>query len=301
MKQVKHLPAPNPEASLSQYLIEIRQFPLLTKEEEFTYGKKWRDEGDVKSAHMLVTSHLRLAARVAHDYRGYGLPLADLIAEANLGLMHAVRRFEPDRGFRLATYALWWIRAQVQEFVLKSWSLVKLGTTGSQKKLFFNLRKAKQQIGAIDNTDLRPGDVKKLSKMLNVPAKDVRQMNGRLSGHDSSLNVTIGRDSDSTMSFQDLEVDESANYEEQYAEQDEARFRRELLTQALDVLDERERDILTKRRLLEPNLTLEALSQIYKVSRERIRQIEVRALEKISSRVKELEVQQRRPATRLDL
>jgi len=296
-KEIKSLPAPNPNASLSLYLNQIRQFPLLTKDEEYTYGKRWREDDDVQSAHILVTSHLRLAARVAHDYRGYGLPLADLIAEANLGLMHAVRRFEPERGFRLATYALWWIRAQVQEFVLKSWSLVKLGTTGSQKKLFFNLRKAKELIGVIDSGELRPDDVKKLSKMMNVPAKEVRLMNGRLSGQDSSLNATVGQEGDSKLAFQDLLVDESADHEAEYAEEDEKRFRRELLNQALEILDAREKDILIKRKLTEPNCTLETLSKVYKVSRERIRQIEVRAFEKVSRRVVQLESEQRR-ATR---
>ncbi len=287
MSSYANLPAPSPEQGLNRYLQEIRRFPMLEPEEEFMLAKRWVDHQDTEAAHKLVTSHLRLAAKIAMGYRGYGLPQAEVISEANVGLMQAVKRFDPDKGFRLATYAMWWIRASIQEYILRSWSLVKLGTTSAQKKLFFNLRKAKSKLGALEEGDLRPENVAQIARDLNVTEDEVISMNRRLAGSDSSLNATIGSE-DGASSWQDWLEDESADQAEDYAERDEFELRRELLMEALDVLNERERDILTQRRLSEEPVTLEDLSQTYDVSRERIRQIEVRAFEKLQERMRRL-------------
>jgi RNA polymerase sigma-32 factor len=288
MTSYANLPAPSPEQGLNRYLQEIRKFPMLEPEEEYMLAKRWVDHQDTEAAHRLVTSHLRLAAKIAMGYRGYGLPQAEVISEANVGLMQAVKRFDPERGFRLATYAMWWIRASIQEYILRSWSLVKLGTTSAQKKLFFNLRKAKAKIGALEEGDLRPENVAKIAHDLNVSEDEVIDMNRRLSGGDASLNATVGADGDTATQWQDWLEDEDANQAEAYAEQDELSARRELLARAMDVLNERERDILMQRRLEENPVTLEELSGQYDVSRERIRQIEVRAFEKLQKRMREL-------------
>jgi len=287
MSSYTNLPAPSPEQGLNRYMQEIRRFPMLQPEEEFMLAKRWVDHQDTEAAHKLVTSHLRLAAKIAMGYRGYGLPQAEVISEANVGLMQAVKRFDPDRGFRLATYAMWWIRASIQEYVLRSWSLVKLGTTSAQKKLFFNLRKAKSKIGALEEGDLRPENVAQIARELNVTEDEVVAMNRRLSGGDSSLNATIGSE-EGASSWQDWLEDEGADQATDYAERDELDLRRELLMDAMDVLNERERDVLTQRRLSEEPVTLEDLSQRYDVSRERIRQIEVRAFEKLQGRMRTL-------------
>lgn len=287
MATYKSLPVPSQDSGLRQYLVEVHKYPMLTHEEEYKLAKALIDEGDINSAHKLVTSHLRLASKIALNYRGYGLPLVDLISEANIGLMQAVKRFDPEKGFRLATYAGWWIRAQVQDFILRTWSLVKLGTTTSQKKLFFNLRKARELIGVVDSNNLKPKEIQKIAEMMSVSEKEVIQMNDRLSAQDSSLNVSISFD-DSTTERQDMLVDPNADQETVYAEKDEFDFRKKLLYDSLDVLKEREKDIFIKRRLTEPTVTLEILSQAYGVSRERIRQIECRAFEKVTKRVKEL-------------
>ena len=252
-------------------------------------AKRWADHQDPQAAHRLVTSHLRLAAKIAMGYRGYGLPQAEVISEANVGLMQAVKRFDPEKGFRLATYAMWWIRAAIQEYILRSWSLVKLGTTSAQKKLFFNLRKAKSKIGAYEDGDLRPENVAKIAHDLNVTEQEVVDMNRRLSGSDASLNAQIGSaEGDSATQWQDWLEDEDADQAEAYAEADELEARRAMLTAAMDVLNERERDILIERRLRDEPVTLEELSAKYDVSRERIRQIEVRAFEKLQGRMKTL-------------
>ena len=287
MATYKSLPVPSQDSGLRQYLVEVHKYPMLTHEEEYKLAKALIDEGDINSAHKLVTSHLRLASKIALNYRGYGLPLVDLISEANIGLMQAVKRFDPEKGFRLATYAGWWIRAQVQDFILRTWSLVKLGTTTSQKKLFFNLRKARELIGVVDSNNLKPKEIQKIAEMRSVSEKEVIQMNDRLSAQDSSLNASISFD-DSTTERQDMLVDPNADQETVYAEKDEFDFRKKLLYDSLDVLKEREKDIFIKRRLTEPTVTLEILSQAYGVSRERIRQIECRAFEKVTKRVKEL-------------
>ncbi len=297
MSRYANLPAPSPEAGLSRYLSEIRKFPLLEPEEEYMLAKRWVEDGDSASAHKMVTSHLRLAAKIAMGYRGYGLPQAEVISEANVGLMQAVKRFDPEKGFRLATYAMWWIRASIQEYILRSWSLVKLGTTSAQKKLFFNLRKAKSRIGALEEGDLRPEHVEKIATDLGVSEAEVISMNRRLSGGDASLNATVGSDDDSSMQWQDWLEDESADQATDYAERDEMDARRAMLAQAMDVLNEREKDILTQRRLAEQPVTLEDLSGVYDVSRERIRQIEVRAFEKLQKRMRELAQEQGMMAT----
>ena len=289
----RNLPAPSGGSGLNSYLAAIRKFPLLEKEEEYMLAKRWVEHQDSEAAHDLVTSHLRLAAKIAMGYRGYGLPISDVISEANVGLMQAVKKFDPERGFRLATYAIWWIRASVQEFILRSWSIVKMGTTRSQKKLFFNLRKAKQRIGVLDNNELTDEQANDLSEMLNVTQDEVRSMNGRLSGRDGSLNVTIGSDEDDSREWLDTIADESANHAEVYAETQEKEQRSKLLHQALDVLNEREADILSNRKLSDTPKTLEELSVKYSVSRERIRQIEEKAFEKIKGRVLELAREQR--------
>ena len=288
MASYANLPAPSPEQGLNRYMQEIRKFPLLEPEEEYMLAKRWADHQDSEAAHKLVTSHLRLAAKIAMGYRGYGLPQAEVISEANVGLMQAVKRFDPERGFRLATYAMWWIRASIQEYILRSWSLVKMGTTSGQKKLFFNLRKAKNRIGALEEGDLRPENVARIAADLNVTEQEVVDMNRRLSGSDASLNATVGAADDGASQWQDWLEDEDANQAEAYAEADELQTRRTMLTAAMDVLNERERDILMERRLRDDPMTLEDLSSRYEVSRERIRQIEVRAFEKLQDRMREL-------------
>lgn len=289
MTSYANLPAPSPEQGMNRYLQEIRKFPLLEPEEEYMLAKRWVDHQDTEAAHRMVTSHLRLAAKIAMGYRGYGLPQAEVISEANVGLMQAVKRFDPERGFRLATYAMWWIRASIQEYILRSWSLVKLGTTSAQKKLFFNLRKAKSKIGALEDGDLRPENVARIAHDLNVSEAEVVAMNRRLSGGDASLNAQVGSsDGESATQWQDWLEDESANTAESYAEADELDTRRAMLVAAMDVLNDRERDILMQRRLRDEPVTLEQLSGQYQVSRERIRQIEVRAFEKLQSRMREL-------------
>ena len=288
MTTYANLPAPSPEQGMNRYLQEIRKFPLLEPEEEYMLAKSWVDHQDSAAAHKMVTSHLRLAAKIAMGYRGYGLPQAEVISEANVGLMQAVKRFDPEKGFRLATYAMWWIRASIQEYILRSWSLVKLGTTSAQKKLFFNLRKAKNKIGALEEGDLRPENVTRIARDLNVTEDEVISMNRRLSGGDASLNATVGSDGDSTSQWQDWLEDEDADQAEAYAESEELGARRLLLARAMDALNAREKDILVQRRLQDDPKTLEQLSEQYDVSRERIRQIEVRAFEKLQTRMREL-------------
>ncbi|KIX19049.1 MULTISPECIES: RNA polymerase sigma factor RpoH [Paracoccus] len=284
-----NLPAPSPEQGLNRYLQEIRKFPLLEPEQEYMLAKAWADHEDSDAAHQLVTSHLRLAAKIAMGYRGYGLPQAEVISEANVGLMQAVKRFDPERGFRLATYAMWWIRASIQEYILRSWSLVKMGTTSAQKKLFFNLRKAKSKIGALEEGDLRPENVAQIATELNVTEKEVVDMNRRLSGGDASLNAQVGSgDGESSAQWQDWLEDTNANQAEAYAESEELDTRRQMLIDAMDALNEREKDILMERRLRDDPMTLEDLSSRYSVSRERIRQIEVRAFEKLQERMRTL-------------
>ena len=284
-----NLPAPSPEQGLNRYLQEIRKFPLLEPEQEYMLAKAWADHEDRDAAHQLVTSHLRLAAKIAMGYRGYGLPQAEVISEANVGLMQAVKRFDPERGFRLATYAMWWIRASIQEYILRSWSLVKMGTTSAQKKLFFNLRKAKSKIGALEEGDLRPENVAQIATELNVTEKEVVDMNRRLSGGDASLNAQVGSgDGESSAQWQDWLEDTNANQAEAYAESEELDTRRQMLIDAMDALNEREKDILMERRLRDDPMTLEDLSSRYSVSRERIRQIEVRAFEKLQERMRTL-------------
>jgi len=288
MSTYTNLPAPSPEQGLNRYLQEIRKFPLLEPEQEYMLAKRWVDHQDANAAHQMVTSHLRLAAKIAMGYRGYGLPQAEVISEANVGLMQAVKRFDPEKGFRLATYAMWWIRASIQEYILRSWSLVKLGTTSAQKKLFFNLRKAKAKVGAMEEGDLHPENVAKIAKDLSVSEDEVIAMNRRLSGSDASLNATVGSDGDSSTQWQDWLEDEDSDQAEAYEEKDELDARRALLVQAMAVLNDREKDVLMQRRLAEDPVTLEELSESYGVSRERIRQIEVRAFEKLQARMREL-------------
>lgn len=288
MANYANLPAPTPEGGLNRYMQEIRKFPLLEPEEEYMLAKRWVEDQDTEAAHKLVTSHLRLAAKIAMGYRGYGLPQAEVISEANVGLMQAVKRFDPEKGFRLATYAMWWIRASIQEYILRSWSLVKLGTTSAQKKLFFNLRKAKARIGALEEGDLRPENVAQIAHDLGVTEEEVISMNRRLSGGDASLNATISSDGEGSMQWQDWLEDEEADQASDYAERDELEVRREMLAEALDVLNDREKDILTRRRLSDEQITLEDLSVEYGVSRERIRQIEVRAFEKLQKKMREI-------------
>jgi len=283
-----NLPAPSPEQGLNRYMQEIRKFPLLEPEEEYMLAKAWADRQDSKAAHRLVTSHLRLAAKIAMGYRGYGLPQAEVISEANVGLMQAVKRFDPEKGFRLATYAMWWIRASIQEYILRSWSLVKLGTTSAQKKLFFNLRKAKAKVGALEEGDLRPENVARIAKDLSVTEQEVIDMNRRLAGSDASLNATVGSDGEGATQWQDWLEDEDSDQAGDYEARDEFETRHALLVQAMAVLNDREKDVLAKRRLADEPVTLEDLSASYGVSRERIRQIEVRAFEKLQERMREL-------------
>ncbi|MEJ8574126.1 RNA polymerase sigma factor RpoH [Microbaculum marinum] len=278
------LPAVTAEGGLSRYLAEIRRFPMLEPNEEFMLAKRWREHDDREAAHKLVTSHLRLVAKIAMGYRGYGLPIGEIISEGNVGLMQAVKRFEPDKGFRLATYAMWWIRASIQEYILRSWSLVKMGTTANQKKLFFNLRKVKGQIAALDEGDLNPEQIATISERLGVPEEDVVSMNRRLSG-DASLNAPLRVDGDGGGEWQDWLVDEQDTQETTLAETQELDNRKQMLANALEVLNDREKRIFTARRLDEDPLTLETLSEEFGVSRERVRQIEVRAFEKVQKAV----------------
>jgi RNA polymerase sigma-32 factor len=272
------------ESGLARYLDQIRRFPLLEQQEEYMLAKRWREHGDRAAAHQLVTSHLRLVAKIAMGYRGYGLPISEVISEGNVGLMQAVKRFEPEKGFRLATYAMWWVKAAIQEYILRSWSLVKMGTTANQKKLFFNLRKAKSKISALEEGDMRPDQVKTIAKRLGVPEQEVIDMNRRLSG-DASLNAPIRADGDSG-EWQDWLVDETSSQEAQLAESEEYDNRRKALIEALTVLNDRERRIFEARRLADNPLSLEELAEEFRVSRERVRQIEVRAFEKIQKAVK---------------
>ncbi len=273
-------PAITPEGSLTRYLQEIRKFPMLKPEEEFMLAKAWTEHGDSDAAHRLVTSHLRLVAKIAMGYRGYGLPVGELISEGNVGMMQAVKRFDPDRGFRLATYAMWWIKASIQEYILRSWSLVKIGTTAAQKKLFFNLRRIKGQIQAIDEGDLHPDQVTEIATRLNVSENDVVQMNRRMAGADHSLNAPMRADAEGEW-MDWLHDDEAIDQETAYANDEELNNRRALMADAMKGLNEREQHILTERRLKDSPSTLEDLSKVYKISRERVRQIEVRAFEKL--------------------
>jgi len=288
MSNYSNLPAPSPEHGLSRYLQQIRKFPMLEPEEEFMLAKRWVDHEDTDAAHKLVTSHLRLAAKIAMGYRGYGLPQSEIISEANVGLMQAVKKFDPDKGFRLATYAMWWIRASIQEYVLRSWSLVKMGTTSAQKKLFFNLRKAKNRIGAFEEGDLRPENKKQIASELNVEESEVESMNRRMAGADASLNAVISVDGENSSQWQDWLEDENADQAADYAEKEEFDSRKELLLEALGILNDREKDILSRRRLSENVSTLEELSLQYNISRERVRQLEVRAFEKLQMKMRNL-------------
>lgn len=288
MANYTSLPAPSPTQGLNRYMQEIRKFPMLEPEQEYMLAKRWVEDEDTDAAHQMVTSHLRLAAKIAMGYRGYGLPTAEVISEANVGLMQAVKKFDPEKGFRLATYAMWWIRASIQEYVLRSWSLVKLGTTSAQKKLFFNLRKAKNRIGALEVGDLRPENVTRIANDLNVTEKEVISMNRRMSGGDASLNAVVSADGEGTTQWQDWLEDESADQAGDYEAKDELEIRRELLAEAMETLNDREKDILVQRRLQDKAITLETLSGQYDVSRERIRQIEVRAFEKLQERMRSL-------------
>lgn len=280
------LPMISAEGGLQRYLAEIRRFPMLRPEEEFMLAKRWREHNDTDAAHRLVTSHLRLVAKIAMGYRGYGLPIGEVISEGNVGLMQAVKRFEPDKGFRLATYAMWWIKAAIQEYILRSWSLVKMGTTANQKKLFFNLRKAKSQISALSEGDLRPDQVKTIATRLGVHEQEVVEMNRRLGG-DSSLNTPLRADGDGDGEWQDWLVDDRPSQERIIEEEEESSYRHDALMGALAVLNDRERRIFEARRLRDEPETLEELSEEFGVSRERVRQIEVRAFEKVQKAVRD--------------
>jgi len=285
----------SPEGNLQRYLNEIRSFPMLSADEEYMLARSFSEHGDVQAAHKMVTSHLRLVAKIAMGYRGYGLPLNEMISEGNVGLMQAVKRFDPERGFRLATYAMWWIRASIQEYILRSWSLVKIGTTAAQKKLFFNLRKLKGRLEAIEEGDLAPETVKKISEELSVPEHDVVSMNRRLAGSDHSLNAPLRAENDGE--WMDWLVDDTDSQEAVIAENDELTKRRALLQNALMTLKERERYILTERRLKDEPTTLEDLSKVFGISRERVRQVEVRAFEKLQKAIRNAAVEQRLAAT----
>ena len=288
---IPNVPSVGGEGNLSGYLQQIRKFPMLEPDEEFTLAKRWREDGDVEAAHRLVTSHLRLVAKIAMGYRGYGLPVSELISEGNVGMMQAVKRFDPERGFRLATYAMWWIRAAIQEYILHSWSLVKMGTTAAQKKLFFNLRKVKGKLKALEDGDLSPENVKKIATELDVPEDAVVSMNRRLAAPDHSLNAPLRIDGEGE--WQDWLVDENQKSQETVvADSQELTSRRAMLGDAMKTLNKRERHILTERRLKEDPSTLEDLSQVYGISRERVRQIEVRAFEKLQKSVKNMVVAQ---------
>jgi RNA polymerase sigma-32 factor len=282
------MPKISVEGNLSRYLEEIQKFPMLKASEEYMLARSWRENDDTSAAHKLVTSHLRLVAKIAMGFRGYGLPVSELISEGNIGMMQAVKRFDPERGFRLATYAMWWIKASIQEYILHSWSLVKIGTTAAQKKLFFNLRKLKGQMQAIDDGDLSPETVKAIATRLEVSEKEVISMNGRLSGPDHSLNAPKIVDGDGE--WQDWLEDESQNQEQNLAETEELDKRTKLLNEAMEQLDIRERHILSQRKLIDTPLTLDELSKEYGISRERVRQIEARAFEKLQKHIKELAI-----------
>jgi RNA polymerase sigma-32 factor len=280
----RSLPSVGAHGGLTRYLEEIRQFPMLEPQQEYMLAKSWREHGDRDAAHQLVTSHLRLVARIAMGYRGYGLPVGEVISEGNVGLMQAVKRFDPDKGFRLATYAMWWIRAAIQEYILRSWSLVKMGTTAAQKKLFFNLRRMKNQLDAFEEGDLKPHDVAKIATDLGVTEEEVVSMNRRMGmGGDTSLNVSLKGDEGGEAQWQDFLVDHGPLQDEQVAEAQESQVRHDLLIAAMESLNDREKHILMERRLADEPKTLEELSQVYGVSRERIRQIEVRAFEKLQA------------------
>ncbi|MGE5201824.1 MAG: RNA polymerase sigma factor RpoH [Acidobacteriota bacterium] len=291
MASLATVPTVSSEGGLSRYLQEIRKFPLLHADEEYMLAKRWREHNDPEAAHRLVTSHLRLVAKIAMGYRGYGLPISELISEGNVGMMQAVKRFDPDRGFRLATYAMWWIRAAIQEYILHSWSLVKMGTTAAQKKLFFNLRKLKGQIEAIEEGDLTPEHVSKIAKELDVPEADVISMNRRLMGPDHSLNAPVRVEGEGE--WQDWLVDERDNQETRLGDRQELGLRRDLLAKAMRLLSERERHILVERRLKDNPTTLEDLSREYGISRERVRQIEVRAFDKLQKAIKQAALDRR--------
>jgi len=296
MARTAALPILTAESGLTRYLVEIRRFPMLEPQNEYMLAKRWREHGDRDAAHKLVTSHLRLVAKIAMGYRGYGLPISEVISEGNVGLMQAVKRFEPEKGFRLATYAMWWIKAAIQEYILRSWSLVKMGTTANQKKLFFNLRKAKSKISALEEGDLRPDQVKLIAKRLGVTEQDVVDMNRRLGG-DVSLNAPIREDGDSG-EWQDWLVDDVSDQETRLAESEESDNRRKALGDALSVLNDRERRIFEARRLADDPITLEDLAAEFGVSRERVRQIEVRAFEKVQRAVKSrIAAMETRPST----
>jgi RNA polymerase sigma-32 factor len=286
-----------PDASLTRYMQEIRQYPMLAHEEEERLARAWRDKGDNNAAHTLVKSHLRLVAKIAMGYRGYGLPVSELISEGNVGMMQAVKRFDPDRGFRLSTYAMWWIRAAIQEYILHSWSLVKMGTTAAQKKLFFNLRRLKGQMQAIEEGDLKPEHVERIAHLLDVPEQDVVNMNRRLSSPDNSLNAPIKLDGEGE--WQDWLVDDAESQETVLADREELTGRKALLTNAMKTLTERERHIMAERRLKDSPTTLEDLSQHYNISRERVRQIEVRAFEKLQKAMRTQVAEQRQAARSL--
>ncbi len=280
------LPTISSQGSLARYLQEIKRFPMLKLEEEYTLAKSWQEKNDISAAHKLVTSHLRLVAKIALQYRGYGLPIPDLISEGNIGLMKAVKRFDPDRGFRLATYAMWWIKAAIQEYILHSWSLVKIGTTAAQKKLFFNLRKIKNELKLVHDGNLKPDEITTISEKLDVDEKEVVDMNNRMAGPDHSLNAPLKKDSSSQ--WQDWLVDAGTSQEEVLEENQEYKYRKTILFNALSVLNERERFIFEARRLQDQQLTLDALSKKFQISRERVRQIEVRAFEKVQNSIKQL-------------
>jgi RNA polymerase sigma-32 factor len=292
----RNLPALSGERGVSRYLQEIRKFPLLAVDEEFMLAKRWREHGDADAAHRLVTSHLRLVAKIAMGYRGYGLPVSELISEGNVGMMQAVKRFDPDKGFRLATYAMWWIRASIQEYILHSWSLVKLGTTAAQKKLFFNLRRAKAQLQVMDDRQFTPEKVRRIATDLGVSEQDVVQMNQRIAAPDHSLNAPLRGDGEGELEWQDWLVDETADQEVRLADEQEFGRRKAMMEEALKTLNERERQILVERRLTENPATLEDLSHRYNVSRERVRQIENRAFEKLQKAVRALTAEEARAA-----
>jgi RNA polymerase sigma-32 factor len=299
MAQTATLPLITAESGLTRYLEEIRRFPMLQPQEEYMLAKSWREHGDRDAAHKLVTSHLRLVAKIAMGYRGYGLPISEVISEGNVGLMQAVKRFEPEKGFRLATYAMWWIKAAIQEYILRSWSLVKMGTTANQKKLFFNLRKAKSRISALEEGDMRPDQVKIIARRLGVTEQDVIDMNRRLSG-DTSLNAPIREEGDSG-EWQDWLVDDHDSQEKVLAESEEFATRRKALSEALSVLNDRERRIFEARRLTDEPVTLEELADEFGVSRERVRQIEVRAFEKVQKAVRTRVADMLTPAASTDV
>ena len=278
-----HLPILSSEGSLSLYLQEIKRFPILTAEEEYMLAKRYKEHGDAEAAHKLVTSHLRLVAKIAMGYRGYGLPVTDLISEGNVGIMQAVKKFDPEKGFRLATYAMWWIRAQIQEYVLHSWSLVKIGTTAAQKKLFFNLRKLKNQLGSIDDGSLSPENVREIANRLNVKEAEVKNMEGRLFSGDQSLNVQIGHEANTE--WQDMIVDDSEAQDKVFEKKDEYLHRKKLFNEALKILNPREKEIIKLRRLRDKPKKLEELSQQFNISRERVRQIEEKAIEKLQKEI----------------